>query len=233
MRSFLLAIGTAAVVVGASGREASADGAPTPLWEETFGGSFVVGTTWKDPAKHDISALRQVFSVGGQVLHARHDGAARDAPPAVHLGHAFVVAGTETPNRPLAGACILEWKWRVTHHPAVTSDPWKDVAASIYVVFRTPTLLHGGEGFKFGWLAKAGASGTKQHGILQIERRHDAALAANAPMVAERVDLCALYTSNYGDLGAAKLLYVGVVTDGDNTASLAEADYAAFRLTDR
>jgi hypothetical protein len=232
-RPVLAALVLTAASVFVNGPIARADGAPTVVWEESFGNGFSVGNSWKDPAKHDLAALRQVFSIGGQALHARHDGAASDAPPALHFGHPFVLSGTETPNQPLANACILQWKWRVIQHPTVTSDPWKDVAASVYVVFRTPTLFRSGEGFKFGWLAKAGPAGTTQHGIQQVELRHDGALAAGAPMIAERVDLCALYKSTYGDPKGAKLLYIGVVTDGDNTKSLAAADYSAFQLSDR
>ncbi|RLB52421.1 MAG: hypothetical protein DRI90_22145 [Deltaproteobacteria bacterium] len=115
-------------------------------------------------------------------------------------------------------------------HPTVTDDPWLDVAASVYVMMQPPGLIRGGKGFKFGWLAKPGPEGTAQRGMLQIELRHD---AAGPQWHTETVDLCELYRHAYGDPSEERLLYIGVVTDADNTQSVAAADYADFRLQGR
>ena len=95
-------------------------------------------------------------------LHARYDGTADNRPPATHYGKVF-----STP-RPLHETTVLRWRWRVLKHPNAGVDAWQDVAASVYVITREPSLLHAGQGFKFGWLAKAGADDSNQHGIRQV-----------------------------------------------------------------
>lgn len=228
-RSSLIATGAALAVgllLAASGsRVASAAGDAGPArWSETFGGSL----DWGSPRQSN-EQISQVYSRRSEngigFLHAFHDavpGADKTIVPAVHYGHPF-----PQKNLRLADSCVLTWKWRVLRHPAVQDDAWKDAAASVYVVTRQPGILGGGRGFKFGWLAKAGAVGKKQHGFLQVERRHD---PAGSEWRTERVDLCESYRNAFGEIGEEKLLYVGVMTDADGTKSVAEADYADFVL---
>lgn len=216
----------AACVLGASVDRADAgDGGPA-RWSESFGGAL----DWASPRQSN-EQIAQVYSRrnenGVGFLHAFHDAVPatdKSVPPAVHYGHPF-----PQKNVRLADACMLSWKWRVLRHPNVGDDAWRDAAASVYVVTRQPSLL-GGRGFKFGWLAKAGASGKKQHGMLQVERRHD---AASTEWRSERVDLCEQYKNAFGDVGDEKILYVGVMTDADGSKSVAEADYADFSLRAR
>jgi hypothetical protein len=146
----------------------------------------------------------------------------------MHFGRAF-----QTDPAPLDKVQALRWRWRVTRHPnlAPDDDAWLDCAAGIYVVIKQPTLLTGGKGFKFGWLARPGAKGTHQHGLLQVELRHE---PAGSGWKDESVDLCTLYRQEYGgSCSGQKVLYVGVVTDADGTKSVAEADYADFELVAR
>jgi hypothetical protein len=192
-------------------------------WSESFEHPML---DFVDPFHHDPHLLSRVYSVqhdgGESFLHARQDETAGKIP-AMHYGHAF-----QTNPPPLERVQALKWRWRVIHHPDVASDPWVDVAASVYVVFKTPSLLHGGKGFKFGWLAKTGADSTYQHGLLQIQLRHD---AAGPDWKQESVDLCALFRKSFGACEGEHVLYVGVVTDSDNTHSVSEADYRDFELT--
>ncbi len=103
-------------------------------------------------------------------------------------------------------------------------------AASVYVVLEKPSLLHSGRGFKFGWLAKPGDR-AQQRGLLEIPLRND---AASPEWKSESVDLCALYRETYREPCEGKRIqYVGVMTDADGTASISEADYAAFALERR
>ena len=215
---------TLLVTMSGSNEAAAAGDSGATRWTESFGGSL----DWGSPRQSN-EQISQVYSRrsenGVGFLHAFHDAVpAADKPvtPAVHYGHPF-----PQKNVRLADSCQLTWKWRVLRHPAVVDDAWKDAAASVYVVTRQPGLLGGGRGFKFGWLAKGGAVGKKQHGFLQVERRHD---AAGVEWRTERVDLCEAYRNEFGDIGDEKLLYVGVMTDADNTKSVAEADYADFVL---
>lgn len=216
-----LAVGSV-ISLGQVETASAGDGGPT-RWSEAFGGNL----DWASPRQSN-DQIAQVYSRrnenGVGFLHAFHDAvpaADKSVVPAVHYGHPF-----PQKNVRLADACNLTWKWRVLRHPSVGDDAWKDAAASVYVVTRQPSLL-GGRGFKFGWLAKAGVAGKKQHGMLQVERRHD---AASAEWRTERVDLCELYKNEFGDIDDEKVLYVGVMTDADGTKSVAEADYADFTL---
>jgi hypothetical protein len=198
-------------------------GPPIVLWQEHFNEPRL---DWVDPFKRGPKLLARVFSIrhDGDLyyLHARHDYTGDDPPPAPDYGKAFV---HDPP--PLERVRALKWRWRVLRHPNVTDDAWLDVAASLYVIIKVPSLFFGGHGFKFGWLAKPGAVGTYQHGLLQIELRHD---PASQKWHSESVDLCALYRKYYGSCEGQHVLYIGVVTDADGTHSIAEGDYADFEL---
>ncbi|HSC88350.1 MAG TPA: hypothetical protein VLC09_13805 [Polyangiaceae bacterium] len=195
--------------------------ADASLWHENF---VQFPADWGSPRQNasEIRAVYRVASEGGDhFLHADHDGTSKI--PAVHVGRAF-----RSPELPLRSACRLSWKWRVLEHPKVGEDAWLDLGASVYVVTKNPGLFGSGRGFKFGWLSKPGARGKDQRGIRQLELRHS---PATRQFETESVDLCALYEQHFGPVGDEKLLYVGVVSDADNTKSRARADYADFRLT--
>jgi len=204
---------------------APADSAPTSvvLWSEHFSGPF----DWGDPEKHSPAQLSRVYSIRREgplsFLHAFHDGADSSPPRAMHYGKAF-------PDHaiPLERVTAFRWKWRARVHPRVTDDPWLDMAAGIYVVMKAPSLFSSGRGFKFGWLAKRGPTGTTQRGLLQVPMRTD---PASERWASESVDLCALYRRAFRPCEGEQILYIGVTTDGDGTHSLAEGDYADFELS--
>jgi len=191
-------------------------------WRETFDRTPI---DFVDPFKHDARALSRVYTVerdgDGSVLHALHDDAS-GMTPAMHYGKAFTVSPP-----PLERVRALRWRWRVLRHPDVEGDPWADLAASIYVVIRSPSMLHGGRGFKLGWLAKPGAEDTYQHGLLQVPTEVGGPLGE---WRSESVDLCALYRRAFGNCEGEHVLYIGVVTDADATRSVAEAEYDDFEL---
>jgi Protein of unknown function (DUF3047) len=222
----VFAVGVTLVAPRAQGDEAQAPAAAPAsshvAWSESFAGPL----DWLDPFDHPKDKLARVYSVkhedGLTFLHARHDCASPSPPPAMHFGHAFQRGPT-----PLDQVRALTWKWRARKHPPVAKDAWQDLAAAVYVVIKQPSLLVGGKGFKFGWLAKAGEKGTHQHGLLQVELRHD---PAGDTWRTEAVDLCAQFQQEYGSCEGQKVLYIGVVTDADGTKAVSEADYADFEL---
>lgn len=193
------------------------------VWQERFDRRPL---DWVDPVDHGAARLARVYSVQQEgplsFLRALHDFTASDPPPAMHYGHAFQANPT-----PLDKVRALRWKWRARRHPSVSADPWLDVAASVYVVIKTPGAIFSGKGFKFGWLARPGPLDTHQRGLLQVGLR---AGPPTPDFRAESVDLCALFRKEYGRCEGEKVLYVGVVTDADGTKSVAEADYADFEL---
>jgi hypothetical protein len=204
--------------------EAAADAPPSPIviWSEGFSGKL----DWVDPQGRDRSELARVYSVArnGSIsfLRARHDATQGSAPKAMHFGKAFPDPGIR-----LERVRAFRWRWRARIHPLVTDDPWLDLAAGIYVVMKTPSLFSSGRGFKFGWLARPGPTGTYQRGLLQIPIRAE---SASEEWRSESVDVCALYRRTFGPCEGQKVLYVGVTTDADGTKSVAEGDYADFEL---
>jgi hypothetical protein len=198
------------------------------VWQERFEQGGIGALGWASPSKASPNEILKVFNLeseaGSSFLHARHDARpGEDPPPAVHFGRAW-----EEGELPLDEACGLSWRWRIRSHPTSDEDPWLDLGASLYVVVELPGILSGGRGFKLGWLQKPTESTERQLGIAQIALRTDPEVGAWRD---EAVDLCALYREHYGeDPRDVSLLYVGVVTDADNTESVAEADYAELTI---
>jgi hypothetical protein len=224
-----VAAGLAVALVAASSlavTPAQAEPGQQDFWRESFDHPML---DFVDPFHHDSHLLSRVYSVshegGESFLHALHDEETGGRTPAMHYGHAF-----QTNPPPLDRVKALRWRWRVLRHPDVTTDPWADVAASVYVIIKTPTMFHGGKGFKFGWLAKPGPDDELQHGILELPLRHD---PAGPEWRSESVDLCALFRRSFGPCEGEHVLYVGVVTDADNTHSIAEGDYDDFELVEQ
>ena len=231
VRVVLLAL---AMSMAAGTRARDADGTPPPisspaapvsgstnlLWSESFGGYL----DWRDPQEHRAALVGRVYSVrnegGVPFLRGNHDAASKGAPPAIHLGKTF-------DGIPLSRVRLLRWRWRAQTQPAIRDDPWEDMAASIYVVTRAPSLLRKGRGFKFGWLARPGPSQTYQRGILQVPQRSD---PPSAQWRTEEVELCELYRRTYGPCEDAHIIYIGVLTDADGVKSTAQGDYAGFEL---
>ncbi|HEY3592875.1 MAG TPA: hypothetical protein VGL13_03335 [Polyangiaceae bacterium] len=181
---------------------------------------------WVDPENHRASDLARVYTISREgplaFLHARYDSAASSPLKAMHYGKAFPDHAIS-----LERVTAFRWRWRARVQPTVTDDPWMDMAASIYVVMKTPSLFSKGRGFKFGWLAKPGPSGTYQHGFLQVPVRTD---PPSNRWSSESVNLCEMYRRTFGPCEGEQVLYVGVTTDADGTKSVAEGDYADFEL---
>lgn len=194
------------------------------VWSEKFNRTLL---GWITPVGSQAEQVPRVYSVqeerGRFFLHALHDARpeAGSPPPAIHFGKSFADSPVD-----LARVGQLRWRWRVHRHPASTADPWSDTAASVYVVTRTPGILPG-RGFKFAWVSAAAPEHTTQHGLVQV------ALRTGQPVDTweqESVDLCAMYRQAFGPCEGQSILYIGVVTDADNTKSVAEGDYADFEL---
>ena len=222
----LVALLSCTPTVGTSSSRPSFDASkPDIVWQEPFDEASPIG--WGSPSGASAEVIAQIYSIkqeGDQrFLSARFQGAGSAAPPAVHWGMPW----RDQPI-PLTDACSLSWRWRVMEHPAADDDPWRDVAVSVYVVFALPGLFTKGKGYKFGWLNKPGPKGTTQRGLVQIALRNG---GPTDTWQREQVDLCRLYSRHFGDPAEEKLIYVGVVSDGDDTESSAIGDYDDFVLS--
>lgn len=222
LRTLLLVVaGLVAIdLLVASASAETAAPATRVYWEEHFRDPL----NWVAPFDESPKDVARVYSVaasdGFSFLHAHHDGAAPSPPKATHYGRAFARP------IPLDKVQALTWRWRVTHHPAVTKDPWEDLGASLYVLVQRPSFFKNGKGYKFGWLARA-MPGGDQKGLREVALRSE---PAGPEWKTEKVDLCALFRRDFGACEGEHLLYVGVLTDGDGTKSLAEGDYADFTV---
>jgi len=194
------------------------------FWVERFDGPSLA---WVAPLGQGPDKISKVFSVqrdnGTTFLHARHDGRPEgDRPPFMHFGKRF-----DPGAPPLEKVKSLRWKWRVLEHPANTTNMWEDVAASLYVIIKPPSVLGGGKGFRFGWLAGDGVKGTFRLGLARIAVREG---PASKEWQSEEVDVCAKFRELFGPCEGEHLNYVGVATEADGTHSVAEADYTDFEL---
>lgn len=194
------------------------------FWVERFDGPTLA---WVAPLGQGPDKISKVFSVqrdnGNTFLHGRHDGRPDgDRPPFMHFGKRF-----DPDSPPLEKVTSLRWKWRVLQHPSNTTNMWEDVAASLYVIIKPPSMLGGGKGFRFGWLGGPGVKGTFRLGLARIALREE---PATREWKSEEVDVCKLYRELYGPCEGEQLNYVGVATEADGTESVAEADYTDFEL---
>lgn len=192
-------------------------------WSERFEGPAL---DWVAPLGEGPAQIAAIYEVqrgpSGAWLHAHHEYRGRGRVKPVTYGKAWA----KEPF-PLERVRALRWRWRVNQHPPVEDDAWVDLAASLYVVVRQPAWYRNGKGFKFGWLARPGAKGTKQVGLLQIALHSDSQVGE---WRSEEVDLCALYRKHYGPCEGEFLRFVGVTTDADGTRAVADADYADLEL---
>jgi hypothetical protein len=187
-------------------------------------GSFP--TTWK--VRGDRGQAENVYRVGTE------NGSERFL--AARANHSSVMIGLDWPFEPTRYP-FMRWRWRVRQLPTggdERASTTNDSAAGVYVIFPgrlpfTPKVL------KYVWSARApvglrqpspGYSNTK---IIVIESGlGEDADAWRTAVVNVREDYTALFGAP--PPGARG---IGLLTDADDTGSLAEADYATFELLSR
>ena len=200
-------------------------GAMEFLTLENFG-AYAPGTfpsTWK--ARGGIEQAAAVYRVtqdgdSMRFLSARAEGSS-------------VMIGLDHPFEP-ARYPYLQWQWRVRTFPDGSNELSKDTndsAAGVYVVFpgRLPVFPRV---LKYVWSASAPV-GSRQ----RSPSYHDAAIivVASGPASSpdqwrtETVNVVADYEAVF-ERKPPSARGIGVLTDGDATGHLAEADYANFRL---
>ena len=191
--------------------------------------SYELGTfpnKWQSRGgQEEATAVYHVSKDGkrGPFLAARADGSS----VMIGLDHAFA------PSR----YPYLQWQWRVRSFPEGGNERSKttnDSAAGVYVVFpgRLPLFPRV---LKYVWSASAPVGSRERS-----PSYHDAAIIvlasgpANTPDAwrTEIVNVRHDYESIFGH-AAPEARGIGILTDGDATATLAAADYADFRLLTR
>jgi hypothetical protein len=192
---------------------------------ENFG-TYPPGTfpsTWKARGGNEqAAAVYRVTQDGDSMrfLSARADGSS-------------VMIGLDHPFEPVRYP-YLQWQWRVRTFPYGSNELSKetnDSAAGVYVVFpgRLPMFPRV---LKYVWSASAPV-GSRQ----RSPSYHDAAIivVASGPASSpeqwrtETVNVVADYEAVF-ERRPPSARGIGVLTDGDATGHLAEADYANFRL---
>jgi hypothetical protein len=144
-----------------------------------------------------------------------------------------VMVGLEQPFEP-ARYPYLRWQWRVRRFPSGGDERAKatnDSAAGVYVVFRgrlpfLPRVL------KYVWSAGAPV-GVRQssptYGDTKIIVIASGPARAPDEWRMETVNVQADYTDLFGR-APSKVRGIGVLTDANDTESIAAADYAGFQL---
>jgi hypothetical protein len=222
-------LGSAAALLSSAGAHASPDaflvnpeGVQTIALEDFS--AYAVGgfpRTWK--VRGSMAEAQAVYRIAedgrdGRFLTARADGQS-------------IMIGLERPFEP-ARYPYLRWRWRVRQLPVGADERDKtknDSAAGVYVIF--PGKLFVPRVLKYVWSTTApvgmrqpspAASNTK---IIVLESGVLSAPAWRTATVNVERDYLALFGSP-----APTARGIGVLTDGNDTGTLAEADYAGFEL---
>lgn len=205
-------------------------------WREDFSDtarhSSFFGSEWHNYKEKSAKDITKVFSLSSEAgnffLHARHNYATFDKD--VHLGKFFAK------NQPrLNTTPILRWRWRSEVVP-MTPDKRtaSDTAATVSVVFKKVLLKI--YGVKFKWSPEREVT----KGFYRKDFRglgYYVSRNASDPLktwVSEKVDLCQIYKTQYNEKNCdVEVSYIGVLTDADDTKSLAEASYDDFSLSEK
>jgi len=160
----------------------------------------------------------------GAILHARYR-------PQLDS----VILGMEIPERLRSKVKRLRWRWRVGVFPVHGNDCQKgtgDSAASVFVTFKRGLKYYT---LKYAWSSE-GVKGTVcDERRSMFYARDTILLESGGPTnvwVEESIDPRAEFLRHFEPTGnlsdVPDLVGIGVMTDGDQTNSLADADYGFF-----
>jgi hypothetical protein len=207
------------IIAGALGAGASAASAADCIALDDFSkgsaGEFPPG--WK-PRKDSGRAVYSIWEEGGRRFLR---GVAR------RIG---IQAGREV-AWDLETHPVLAWSWRPVEFPKNSDERrsgTNDSAASVYAVFGTSAASLKSVKYTWSRVVPAGTHLTSSGGNTQVRILRSGA-AANG-WVEERVNVRDDYRKYFGVKRVPKPSGIAVLTDSDDTASLAQGDYAGFRV---
>jgi hypothetical protein len=143
-----------------------------------------------------------------------------------------IQAARETKGWDLAARPVLAWSWRPRQFPkgADERDPaGNDSPLAVYVLVEHSRIT-GPKAVKYIWSERvpAGTHLTSNNGLTQVR-----VLRTGAPSgkgwTAERVNVLEDFQKYFEEKGTPKPAGIAVLTDADDTKSVAAGDYASFR----
>jgi hypothetical protein len=147
-----------------------------------------------------------------------------------------VTLGMEVPDAVRSKVKFLRWRWRVLTFPKDAdecSGGRSDSAAAVFVTFKRGLKYYI---LKYAWttMSRKGAVCNKRRNPFM--NRDTTVMEVDGPVntwLSEQIDPKAEFVRHFGGtLGdVPDFVGIGLMTDGDQTKSLSEADYADFSVT--
>src|SRR5215813_11261375 len=172
-----------------------------------------------------VSYYRVVEEDGITMIHAQY------RPPLE-----TVTLGMEMPERARKPVKLLRWRWRVRVFPE-GADECKagksDSAAGVFVTFKRGLKYYI---LKYAWSSWPPKGTVCNHRRNIFMARDTILLESDGPVnawITEQIDPKAEFVRHFGGSldEAPDLVGIGLMTDGDQTHSRSEADYADFSVT--
>ncbi len=226
----------AAALLLASGARAQADGAARPAAAILDGHAFPRTRLREQPL--DVHAFRPVEGPASRAYYAVVGGAEGFLLRGSYQpGLASVTMGVDVPEPLRPRAHRLRWRWRARAFPQGGDEcqPGRgDSAASVAAAFKSGLRWYV---LRFVWssVAPRGAVCDRKRGVF-LQRDTVVLESGGAPdvWVTEEVDLRKAFRDHFADgdpsAPVPDLVGIGVMTDGDQTASDSGADWAQFEL---
>ncbi len=137
----------------------------------------------------------------------------------------------------LATYPILTWSWRPLTFPRggdERSPKTNDSALAVYMLVPY-SRIRGPKAVKYVWseAVPVGTQLSSNGGLTQVLARRSGPPAQPGQWADERVDVLADFQRLFGDKSVPRPAGIAVLTDGDDTKSRAEGEYADFRACKR
>ncbi|HEV8616206.1 MAG TPA: DUF3047 domain-containing protein [Methylomirabilota bacterium] len=144
-----------------------------------------------------------------------------------------IQAAREVDGWDLGAYPMLAWSWRPRQFPKGSDErdsKLNDSALAVYMLV-PHSRVRGPKAVKYIWSEKVpvGTPLSSNHGLTQVRVLRSGAPAGKDAWVEERVNVLADYKKLFKESKTPKPAGIAVLTDADDTGSVAAGDYAKFR----
>jgi hypothetical protein len=168
---------------------------------------------------------------GKRVYHVGEDGGRRFLR-AVSEGLGIQVA-RETPSWNLATHPVLAWSWRPRQFPGGADERRSGTNDSVLAVYMAVphSAVRGPRAVKYIWSEQVpvGTRLSSNNGLTQVRVLRRGAPVSKEAWVEERVNALQDWRTLFEESETPKPGGIAILTDADDTSSLAAGDYASFR----
>jgi hypothetical protein len=183
---------------------------------------------------HDSSHLKRITSRGGYYT-VKQDEDQNSYLNALATNDGLIIH-KDIENWNLDEYPHLRWRWRARQFPKGGNEKYirtNDAAAAVYVVWKASSLMRV-KSIKFTWSASldVGTHISKRFALDHVHVMQNQTSAKTGKWIEETVDVRALFRKYYNptDGKLEQPIAIALLTDSDNTNSVAEADYDDFVL---